>query len=67
MVKQVPHNKGQSVLDTADFAKTQYTARFFFVQKQMKLWAKQNPQASINKSKGYAAEEITNFMGYRKG
>jgi hypothetical protein len=44
--KQVPHNKGQSVLDNADYAKTQYTPRYFYVAKQMKMWCKQNAQAS---------------------
>ncbi len=45
----MPHNKGQSVLENSDYAKTQYTARFFYVQKQMKLWCKQNPQASTSR------------------
>ncbi len=49
LVKQVPHNKGQSVLDNADYAKTQYTPLFFYVQKKMKLWVKQNPQASVHR------------------
>ncbi len=46
MKKQVPHNKGKSVIDNAELAATMYTPRFFYVQYQMKKWIKQNPQAN---------------------
>ena len=46
LAKQVPHNKGLNVLDDADFAATIYTPRYFYIQKEMKRWMKDNPQAS---------------------
>ena len=44
--KQIPHNKGQSVISNPELAATLYTPRFFYVQYQMKKWIKQNPQAN---------------------
>ena len=44
--KQVPHNKGKSVLLDADLATCIYNARYFYVTHQMKLWKKNNVQAS---------------------
>ncbi len=47
--KQVPHNKGQSVIANAELAGTLYTPRFFYVKDQMKKWIKQNPQANAQR------------------
>jgi hypothetical protein len=44
--KQVPHNKGQCVLLDQKSASCIYSARFFYVTHQMKLWKKDNRQAS---------------------
>jgi hypothetical protein len=44
--KQIPHNKGQSVLVDPDFAATIYTPVFFYVQHEIKKWTKNNPQAN---------------------
>ena len=44
--KQVPHNKGQTVLTDGDFAASIYSPRYFYVQAQIKTWSKANPQAS---------------------
>jgi hypothetical protein len=44
--KQVPHNKGQCVLLDAKLASCIYSARYFYVAHQMKLWKKNNLQAS---------------------
>ncbi len=49
--KQVPQNKGQSVLVGSEFAATVYTARFFFVQHKMKKWIKDNTQAKGERRK----------------
>ena len=34
--KQVPHNKGLSVLDNPEFAATIYTPRYFYIKKEIK-------------------------------
>jgi hypothetical protein len=47
--KQIPHNKGQSVLVNPELAATLYTPRFFYVQYQMKKWIKQTPQANAQR------------------
>jgi hypothetical protein len=47
--KQVPHNKGQSVLVDQDFAATIYTAKYFFVKSKMQKWMEQNPQVSTKR------------------
>ena len=47
--KQIPHNKGQSVISNPELAATLYTPRFFYVQYQIKKWAKENPQASAHR------------------
>ncbi len=44
--KQVPHNKGKCVLLDNDLAACIYNARFFYVTHQMKMWKKNNVQAS---------------------
>ena len=49
MPKQVPHNKGQSVLVDEDFAATIYTAKYFFVKSKMKKWMYDNPQATTKR------------------
>ena len=46
LTKQVPYNKGLTVLDDAHFATTIYTPRYFYIQKEIKRWMKDNPQAS---------------------
>jgi hypothetical protein len=47
--KQVPHNKGQSVLLNPSFASCLYTARYFYVEHQIKKWKVDNIQASVKK------------------
>ncbi len=47
--KQVPHNKGQSVLLNPSFASCLYTARYFYVEHQMKKWKVDNIKASVKK------------------
>jgi hypothetical protein len=37
LTKQVPHNKGLTVLTDTDFAASVYTARYFYIQAQIKL------------------------------
>jgi hypothetical protein len=44
--KQIPHNKGLSVVTDKEYATTVYTARYFFVQSQMKKWLSKNPHVS---------------------
>ncbi len=44
--KQVPHNKGKTVLADNDFAASVYTGRYFNITAEMKSWLKVNPQAS---------------------
>jgi hypothetical protein len=44
--KQVPHNKGQFVLLDTKLASCIYSARYFYVVHQMKLWKKNNLQVS---------------------
>jgi hypothetical protein len=44
--KQVPHNKGLSVVTDKAYAQTVYTPRYFFVKSQMKKWLIKNPQAT---------------------
>jgi hypothetical protein len=44
--KQVPHNKGKSVLLDETFASDLYTARYFYVEYHMKKWKADNLQAS---------------------
>ena len=44
--KQVPHNKGQSVLLNETFASYLYTPCYFYVDYNMKKWKKDNIQAS---------------------
>jgi hypothetical protein len=46
--KQVPHNKGLSVVTDKDYARAVYISRYFFVNSQMKKWVLKNPQASAN-------------------
>jgi hypothetical protein len=46
LAKQVPHNKGKCVLLDVDLATCIYNARLFYVTHQMKLWKKNNVQAS---------------------
>jgi hypothetical protein len=47
--KQIPHNKGKSVIADAELAQTLYTPQFFYVQYQIKKWMKENPQASAHR------------------
>ena len=47
--KQVPHNKGLSVLNNAEFAATIYTPRYFYIKKEIKTWSRENPQASTKR------------------
>ncbi len=47
--KQVPHNKRQTVLDDPEFAATIYTPRYFYIQKEIKTWMKENAQASTKR------------------
>jgi hypothetical protein len=47
--KQVPHNKGLTVLGDHDFAETVYTPRYFYIKAEMKTWMKNNPQASARR------------------
>ena len=47
--KQVPHNKGRTVLCDNDLAETVYTPRYFYVMAEMKTWMKSNPQASARR------------------
>jgi hypothetical protein len=47
--KQVPYNKGKTVLNDTDFASTVYTPTYFYVKAEMKIWMKQNPQASVKR------------------
>jgi hypothetical protein len=47
--KQVPHNKGLSVVTDRDYAKTVYTPRYVFVSSQMKKWVLKNLQASAKR------------------
>ena len=48
--KQVPHNKGQTVLADNDFAASIfYSPRYFYIQAQIKTWMKANPQASTKR------------------
>ncbi len=47
--KQIPHNKGLSVVTDKDYATTVYTPRYFFVVSQMKKWVLKNPQASAKR------------------
>jgi hypothetical protein len=44
--KQVPYNKGLTVVSDPDFAASVYTGRYFYIQAQIKLWSKANPEAS---------------------
>jgi hypothetical protein len=44
--KQVPHNKGQSVMNDKEYAATIFNARNFFVKSQMRKWLEKNQQAS---------------------
>ncbi len=46
LAKQVPHNKGQTVLADNEFASSVYTARYFYITAEMKTWKKANLQAS---------------------
>ncbi len=47
--KQVPHNKGLSVLDNPEFAATIYTPRYFYIKKEIRNWSRDNPQASATR------------------
>ena len=47
--KQVPHNKGKSVVTDHSFASSVYTPRYFFVCSQMKKWLTKNPQATAKR------------------
>ncbi len=47
--KQVPHNKGQTVFTNSDFAASIYSPRYFYVQAQIRMWMKANPQASTKR------------------
>ena len=47
--KQVPHNKGKSVVTDKTYASTVYTPRYFFVNSQMKKWLSKNTQATAKR------------------
>jgi hypothetical protein len=47
--KQVPHNKGQSVLLDKDYAATIYNPRYFFIKYKMRKWLEQNPKANTKR------------------
>ena len=47
--KQIPHNKGPTVILNPELAGALYTPRFFYVKDQMKKWGKQNPQANAQR------------------
>jgi hypothetical protein len=47
--KQVPHNKGQSVLKDKEYSAIIFNARNFFVKLQMRKWLDHNLQASIKR------------------
>jgi hypothetical protein len=46
LATQIPHNKGLTVLADNDFAASIYSARYFYVSAEMKIWNKANVQAS---------------------
>jgi hypothetical protein len=48
-LRQVPHNKGLSVVTDKDYTETVCTPRYFFVNSQMKTWVLKNPQASAKR------------------
>ncbi len=48
--KQVPHSKGQCDLLDQKLASCIYSARYFYVTHQMKLWKKDNVQASQSRT-----------------
>ena len=47
--KQVPHNKGQSVLKDKAYSDVIFNARIVFVKSQMRKWLSHNEQASIKR------------------
>jgi hypothetical protein len=49
--KQVPHNKGQCVLLDQKLASCIYSAKYFYVTHQIKLWKKDNVQASQSRTR----------------
>ena len=51
LTKQVPHNKGLSIVTDQQYASTVFTPRHFFVQSQMAKWCPKNPEASQKRKK----------------
>ncbi len=44
--KQVPHNKGKSVMLDQNFVASIYTPCHFFIKSQMTKWLKSHPEAT---------------------
>jgi hypothetical protein len=51
LTKQVPHNKGLSIVTDQKYASTVFTPRHFFVQSQMAKWCPKHPEASRKRKK----------------
>ncbi len=49
MTKQVPRNKGRSIVTDQQYAATIFTPRYFFVQSQMAKWTKKNQEATVKR------------------
>jgi len=51
LTKQVPHNKGLSIVTDQQFAATVFTPRYYFVQSQFAKWILKNQDATKKKRK----------------
>jgi hypothetical protein len=51
LTKQVPHNKGRSIVSDQQYAATIFTPRYFFVQSQMKKWTAKNKEATVKRKR----------------
>ncbi len=49
LTKQVPHNKGLSIVTDQKFASTLFTPRYYFVQSQMTKWTMKNKDATVKR------------------
>jgi hypothetical protein len=51
LTKQVPHNKGFSMVTDQQYAATIFTPRYYFVQSQMAKWTLKNQEATVKRKK----------------